>query len=495
MMNKMKYDVAIIGAGPAGLAAAVEASEQGLSVAVFDKRNKTGGLRNGGIGPFAVESSLQERSFVDLTKEQAFNYMMEFTHWTTNARLVSEYINLSADTIDWLEHMGIRFESVSAYYKGGKQTQHNFNHRGKNIAEVLTAHATACGTVFHLGTTVQALTVQNGAVVGLQGIDQSGNAFAVEARAVVVATGGFSGNPEMVHDVGYTIDKDIMYTFDMSETCGDGLNMIWAVGGKKAPMMMDTYVGLTKGYGGPLGTAPALACLRQPVNLMINQKGQRFMREDLCSNPGYTGNAVHAQYQGCAISLLDEKMYQDYLEEQRLHPSGPPTEEADPNQPPRAPEPFERFNGIPMDTIITQARAEGCVDFFLADSLEEFAAQANVPLEALKETLEEYNAMCENREDPIFHKAPKYLKPIQGPKYYGARFFCDTYGGLGGVKINHKAQVLNAQEDPIPGLYCAGNDANTIYGNSYPFYLCGNTSSFALNTGRLAGKAICKELL
>lgn len=148
-----------------------------------------------------------------------------------------------------------------------------------------------------------------------------------------------------------------------------------------------------------------------------------------------------------------------------------------------------------MDTIITQARAEGCVDFFLADSLEEFAAQANVPLEALKETLEEYNAMCENREDPIFHKAPKYLKPIQGPKYYGARFFCDTYGGLGGVKINHKAQVLNAQEDPIPGLYCAGNDANTIYGNSYPFYLCGNTSSFALNTGRLAGKAICKELL
>lgn len=494
MMNKMKYDVAIIGAGPAGLAAAVEASEQGLSVAVFDKRNKTGGLRNGGIGPFAVESSLQERSFVDLTKEQAFNYMMEFTHWTTNARLVSEYINLSADTIDWLEHMGIRFESVSAYYKGGKQTQHNFNHRGKNIAEVLTAHATACGTVFHLGTTVQALTVQNGAVVGLQGIDQSGNAFAVEARAVVVATGGFSGNPEMVHDVGYTIDKDIMYTFDMSETCGDGLNMIWAVGGKKAPMMMDTYVGLTKGYGGPLGTAPALACLRQPVNLMINQKGQRFMREDLCSNPGYTGNAVHAQYQGCAISLLDEKMYQDYLGEQRLHPSGPPMEEADPNQPPRAPEPFERFNGIPMDTIITQARAEGCVDFFLADSLEEFAAQANVPLEALKETLEEYNAMCENREDPIFHKAPKYLKPIQGPKYYGARFFCDTYGGLGGVKINHKAQVLNAQEDPIPGLYCAGNDANTIYGNSYPFYLCGNTSSFALNTGRLAGKAICKEL-
>lgn len=495
-MNKINCDVAIIGAGPAGLAAAVEASSQGLSVAVFDKRNKTGGLRNGGIGPFAVESSLQERSFVDLSKEQAFNYMMEFTHWTTNARLVSEYINLSADTIDWLESMGIKFESVSAYYKGGKQTQHNFNHKGKNIAEVLTERANACGVVFHLESTVQELTVQDGAVVGLSGTDRAGGPFSVSARAVVVATGGFSGSPEMVHDVGYTMDQDIMYTFDMSETCGDGLKMIWAVGGQKAPMMMDTYVGLTKGYGGPLGTAPALACLRQPVNLMVNQKGQRFMREDLCTNPGYTGNAVHAQYQGCAVSLLDEAMYQQYLEDQRLHPSGPPMDSnPDPNAPPREPEPFERFNGIPMEEIIAQARAEGCADFFMADTLEEFAAQANIPLDALKETLAEYNAMCENREDPIFYKSPKFLHPIKGPKYYGARFFCDTYGGLGGVKINHKAQVLNDQEDPIPGLYCAGNDANTIYGNSYPFYLCGNTSSFALNSGRLAGKAICKQLL
>lgn len=495
-MNKIKCDVAVIGAGPAGLAAAVESSGMGLSVAVFDKRKKTGGLRNGGIGPFAVESNLQERSFVDLSKEQAFNYMMEFTHWTTNARLVSEYINLSAETIEWLEQMGLKFESVSAYYKGGKQTQHNFNHKGRNIAEVLTAQAIAHGTIFHLGTTAQSLTVKDGTVVGFTGMDEVGESFSVEAKAVVVATGGFSGNPEMVQAVGYTMDKDIMYTFDMSETCGDGLNMIWAVGGQKAPMMMDTYVGLSKGYGGPLGTAPALACLRQPVNLMVNQKGQRFMREDLCSNPGYTGNAVHSQYQGCAISMLDEAMYQQYLEAERLHPSGPPMDEStDPNQPPREPEPFERFDGIPMDQIIAQARREGCVDFFMADTLEEFAIQANLPLKELKETIAEYNTLCENREDPIFHKAAKYLKPIYGPQYYGARFFCDTYGGLGGVKINHKAQVLDAQDDPIPGLYCAGNDANTIYGNSYPFYLCGNTSSFALNTGRLAGKAICKQLL
>lgn len=283
-----------------------------------------------------------------------------------------------------------------------------------------------------------------------------------------------------------------MYTFEMPNTCGDGLHMIWEAGGQKAPMMMDTYVGLSKGYGGPLGTAPALACLRQPSNVMVNQKGVRFMREDLCANPGYTGNAVHRQYQGCAISLLDEALYQRFLAQQAKHPDKPPRQEEDPAHP-RTPEPFERFDGIPMDQILQEARAEGCPDFFLAGSLEEFAEQANLPLETLRETLEEYNAMCLEKNDPIFHKAPRYLIPIKGPKYYGARFFCDTYGGLGGVRINYKAQVLDQQEDPIPGLYAAGNDANTIYGNSYPFYLCGNTSSFALNTGRMAGMDICRR--
>lgn len=495
-MDQIICDVAIIGAGPAGLAAAVETSSKGLKTVIFDKMKKTGGLRDGGIGPFAVESFVQEQQYVDLSREQAFNYLMEFTHWTTDARLVSEYINMSADTISWLSNFGIRFESASAYYKGGKETQHNFNFMGKSIAQVLTEQATQHGTTYYLGTTVERLTKEHGTITGFTGVDAGGNAFSVKAKAVIVATGGFAGDNEMVRQVGYTKDVDIMYTFEMDCTCGDGLRMIWDVGGKKAPMMLDTYVGLTKGYGGPMGTAPALACLRQPVNVMVNQKGFRFMREDLCSNPGYTGNAVHHQYRGCAVAILDENLYQLYQKENAAAPL--PSMEIDPeamkDMPPREPQPFERFNGIPMDVILRNAIADGSKDFFIADSLEEFAEKAEIPFVTLQETLAEYNQMCDLHEDNIFHKKPKYLKRIDGPRYYGARFFCDTYGGLGGVQINYRAQVLDQEEEPIPGLYCAGNDANTIYGGSYPFYLCGNTSSFALNTGRMAGKSICKEL-
>lgn len=491
-MKEITYEFAIIGAGPAGLAAAVQAAQAGVQAAVFEKAEKVGGLREGGIGPFAVESNLQERSFVDLSKVQAFEYMMEFTHWTTDARLVSEYINQSGETIEWLKSLGVKFDSVSAYYKGGKATQHNIS--GKKITTVLYERAVELGVQFYMNTQVKSLRKEAGRVIGFEGVDKDQIPYVVTAQAVLVSTGGFAGNRDMVKNAGYTQGVDIMYTFDMSINSGDGLNMIWAAGGAKAPMMMDTYVGLTAGYGGPLGTAPALSCLRQPVNLMVNQKGLRFMREDLCSNPGYTGNAVHRQYKGCAISILDAQMYQDFLEKDARNPMGPP--QADPNGPPHVPEPFERFNGIPMDKIMLDARAEGCKDFFVADSLEEFANQADLPLDTLIETIEEYNAICRCKEDTVFHKNPKYLHQIDinSPKFYGARFFCDTYGGLGGVKINHKAQVLDENEDPIPGLYCAGNDANTIYGGAYPFYLCGNTSSFAFNTGRMAAKAVVHQL-
>ena len=98
-MKEITCDFAIIGAGPAGLAAAVQAAQAGIRTAVFEKTGKTGGLREGGIGPFAVESQLQERSFVDLTCQQAFEYMMDFTHWTTDARLVSAYISLQKPLI------------------------------------------------------------------------------------------------------------------------------------------------------------------------------------------------------------------------------------------------------------------------------------------------------------------------------------------------------------------------------------------------------------
>jgi fumarate reductase flavoprotein subunit len=487
-MKQIKTDAVVVGAGPAGLAAALELGAAGRQVVILEKEGKAGGLREGGIGPFGVESFLQKNAFVDLTREAAFNYFMEFTHWKTDARLVSEYINLSGDTIDWLDEMGVQFTGVSAYYVGGKPTQHNVASDAPKITQVMYQKCLTYPTLqFLFHTAGKSLLTKDGAVVGVQAEDENGEPFQVEAKAVIVSSGGFGGDPELVAQQGFTKGKDLFYTFEFPCLTGDGLRMIWAAGGAKAPMMMDTYIGLPRGYGGPLGTAPALAGLRQ-YNLMVNLKGQRFMREDLMANPSYAGNAVHRQPEGCAIMLLDSTIYEAFQAEDAKnarHRPGPPPPK--PGDPPRKPEPFERFQG-PMEDIMREAIENGSPDFFIADSLEELAQQAGLPQQALLDTVAEYNRLCEAKLDTIFHKAPEFLQPIRGPKFYAARFCCDTYGGLGGVRINYRAQVLDEAEEPIPGLYAAGNDANTVYGDSYPFYFCGNTSGFALNSGRIAGK-------
>jgi fumarate reductase flavoprotein subunit len=106
----------------------------------------------------------------------------------------------------------------------------------------------------------------------------------------------------------------------------------------------------------------------------------------------------------------------------------------------------------------------------------------------LKRTVEEYNDFCHKGFDPIFNKSAKLLRPVKTPKYYAGKFLPGAYGSLGGIKINYKTEVMDKNWKKIPGLYAAGTDACSIYGDTYVFILPGNTMGFALNSGRIAGE-------
>lgn len=122
-MRQDYFDIAIIGGGPAGLAAAIEAAKAGCSVAVYERRDKVGGARDGGCGFFGVESSIQKAEHNPLTKKDAFEFMMEHAHWKTNARLVSEYIRFSASTVEWMkDEIGLPITHTSGYYPGAAET-------------------------------------------------------------------------------------------------------------------------------------------------------------------------------------------------------------------------------------------------------------------------------------------------------------------------------------------------------------------------------------
>jgi fumarate reductase flavoprotein subunit len=142
-----------------------------------------------------------------------------------------------------------------------------------------------------------------------------------------------------------------------------------------------------------------------------------------------------------------------------------------------------------FDEMLKAHLEKGFKEAFVADSLEEVAAKTGIDKEGLLRTVEQYNGFCAKGHDDLFNKDHELLRPIKTPKFYAGRFLPGAYGSVGGIKINDRAEVLNKQWKKIPGLFAAGVDACSIYGDSYVFILPGNTMGFAINSGRIAGES------
>ncbi|MCC8017524.1 MAG: FAD-binding protein, partial [Lachnospiraceae bacterium] len=145
---------------------------------------------------------------------------------------------------------------------------------------------------------------------------------------------------------------------------------------------------------------------------------------------------------------------------------------------------------LAVDAEFDRAEEEGYDGFIRADDIEELAEKLGIDEEKLEDVLDEYNDMCDMGCDTQFHKQQEYLHPITGKGgYLVGKYYIAAYGTVGGVRVNKYCEVLDAEQNPIPGLYSAGSDANTIYGDSYNFTLPGNTMGFAVNSGRMAGES------
>jgi fumarate reductase flavoprotein subunit len=136
---------------------------------------------------------------------------------------------------------------------------------------------------------------------------------------------------------------------------------------------------------------------------------------------------------------------------------------------------------------VQKAIDNGNSAIFIANSLDELAAKTGINAAGLKKQVEEYNQVCETGRDDLFHKRTLYLKAVKEPPFYAGKAVPGGYGSLGGIKINHRTEV-------VPGLYAAGVDANAIFADSYIFILPGNTMGFALNSGRMAGENAVKYI-
>lgn len=492
MSIKLEADVIVIGGGASGITAAVAAAEKGVGVIVLEKGSTTGGAANMGMGLFAVESKYQKAQLIDFTKEDAFNLLMNYTHWRVDARLVRRYIEQSSNTIEWLESMGVEFLGAYKYFEKSTQTWHIVKTRGSNapaeraasnMFRALTERAEELGVKIMYNTKATKILKENGYVTGVELITADGEKVTAECNAVIVATGGFGDNPKMINEIlGYEWGKDL-HSFRIPGVQGEGLKMLWEAGAARTqPTMELTYTtpGVTDIYKTISET------MRQP-NLMVNLDGKRFINEEIMNNTVYTGNAISLQRERMAFTIIDDSILDTYrkngLDYVTVHHNIKTIENWDK-------ELHNYFSGEGSDSAgLSELHSEAQkkqVNVFVADTLEELCEKTGINLENLKETIDEYNRMC-STSDEMFFKKHKYMKPLKGGKYYAARHFPAGYGSLGGVKTNDKMEVLDTSGIKIPGLYACGMDACNIYGDSYCFYMPGNTMGFAVNSGRMAG--------
>ncbi len=478
-MTSLSTQIAIVAAGPTGLAAAITAAENDMDVMVFEKGAFAGGTANMGMGPFGVESRMQKELMCGPTKEEAFKVMMEHVHWDVDARLVHDYFWKSGETIDWLEDMGVVFDRPTKYYPGAFETWHVVKPEDGGIpgpraasamTKVMYNHAVELGAKFYLETTVKSIKKnEDGEVCGIIAEGANGEVYDVDAKAVLVCCGGFGNNSEMINKYTNHTDGVDIFGFKIPGITGDGVRMVWEAGGGKSHMEMER----TCGNEIPnVGEFESRMLFTQPSCVIVNRQGYRIIDEEEIKNSAVAINTISRQYKRDAFLIIDDSILKHF-----------------------------RKNGADMGSSVFRGDftkqfasevAEAAEKYpetvFIADSLEELAEKLGIDEDTFLETIEEYNDGCDCGYDDLFLKNRKYLHPLVGKKFYAMRMAAGAYGSLGGIKVNHKLEVLTDDWEVIPGLYAGGSDVCDLYRGTYCYLLGGNTMGFAVNSGRIAAE-------
>jgi fumarate reductase flavoprotein subunit len=471
--KNLEADVVVVGAGSSGLCAALTLGFGGASVVVFEKMPFPGGASNFAEGIFAVESKMQLRHKIPLTKDEAFKRHMDGTHWIANARLVRAVIDKSASTIDWLEQLGVEFIEPAAVFPGGPRTWHLVKGMGAGLVKPLVARAKAEKEIkLLLETPVKSLVMEEGRVAGVVAVDKNGNSIRAKAKVVIIASGGYGNNKDWL-DKYVKGGRYATPLIPLGQT-GGPIEMAWEAGA--APDGLGVVMALPIVPREKMDSH-LVAAGAQPW-LWINQLGERFCDESIFFNFPNAANALANQPNGVGYCVFGEDT-KKFMMERGIYVG------------------LGAFVPVLTKLIHIDRDIERGVkvgNAFIGNSLEELSEKLGVNSKVFKATVDEYNRCCEMKHDYIFAKNPKYLQMVKKGKFYAVKFSLQLLTTMGGIKINHKTEVLKKDYQVIPGLYAVGNCAGGMYGDSYELITTGGAFGFAVNSGRIAGENALKYI-
>ncbi|HOX32756.1 MAG TPA: FAD-binding protein [Spirochaetales bacterium] len=466
-------DVVVIGAGASGSAAALAAVEKGAKVLVLEKTGQVGGMGGCSTGFIGVGSEQAKKAGNAKTVQDVFMEMMDYTNWTANPILVKAILEKSGSTADWLAAHGYKMTIANASFT------HDTGKGNAKIQNLYDTYILPAGGKLLLSTRAERLITEGGKVVGVLARGDDGTRVTVRAKAVIVATGGFGGNKEMLRR--YT-HSDKYYLTGLATNTGDGITMALATGAALSPELSpqltefaastvldyNSYFMKYMNYGGLL---------------QVNREGKRFMDESLCASQPLAKGATAIRTAESFFVVLDQATL-DTLEAKGFPGLFGPEKTKELmksiNWRSRALVPFKTIKQEMADAI-----AAGVA--FKADDIAGLEKAAGFAPGAFVATVERYRAAAAKGADDEFYKEPFWLKPIEKAPYYAVRMEPAIFGTIGGIKVNERIEALDEEGNAIPGLFVAGQDGGGMYG--YPYYeIVGVSQGYAYNSGRIAGE-------
>lgn len=442
-------DIVIIGAGAAGMTAAVTASNEGASVILLEKSSTTGGntpAAANGVNAADSKIQLENEDYKNANASVEGLENLQSQNEDARSNLVKAFAENSGEVIDWLSDLGVDFEvEISEDGRNAVQNYYMLQARADGSTGITMTNAVTKAlkdTDVKLYLNMDAHTLvqdENGAISGVIATDASGNEVTFSSKKVLIATGGFGHNQELL--AKYNPSLANATTDEIAPTTGEGLEMALAVGAKTVNLGdIQTFPVVAEGYG--MVTPNKLPGGFKVSAVIVNDNAERFTTEGF-----EIGDAILEQPNGNAYMIFTEEQMNDDL--QKMYDAG----------------------------YISSA-----------DTAKELGEELCLDGDKLQETVDAYNEDVSDGVDDAYQKEnPITLTgTLYGFKYgVGAHYF------MGGILINEDTQVLDENEEPIENLYAAGEVTGGFHGTQR---IDGSGIGDSFVFGRIAGKKLAQAV-
>ncbi|MDD6142397.1 MAG: FAD-dependent oxidoreductase [bacterium] len=459
-------DIVIIGAGGAGLSAAIEAVENGAEkVLILEMTAKTGGALNFTSGSMSAAGTIIQKE--DGIEDTVESYIADIINngddfgGQPNVELITVYANEAAQTFDWLYENGLKdnvystdratgaravfapehaLYSIPRTYKCTPDDKANYKSAAHEVLDALVNANDKIEVVLNT-TATELIANEKGQVLSVKAKGPEGEKVYTARKGIIVATGGYSSNRKLMGQ--YTQYGEYYLAGGAPGSDGNALLMMQKVGaGLTAMDAIPTFpMGLVARDDDTRGQI-ASTYTWKTGGIVVNQNGERFCNETE-ANPAIREVALEEQPNAVQYDIYTDKVLAD----------------------------LSAAGGDIFMKYYFNAQGAGAHVMYSADSIEGLAAEIGVPAENLKKTIEEYNAAVEKGEPDQFGREFNVqntynlaTNKIEGDKFYAIRLHALCVMTLGGVTANADMQVLDESGAVIPGLYAAGEVVGGIWG-------------------------------